>query len=74
MSREALIPVPFISICYKLNFNLHEKLHFALVGVLLNFSYQPFGIFSAFILKKRCRQIYFKILTGLDLVKNICVQ
>lgn len=38
MSRETLIPVPLISSCHKLNFNLFEKLHFALVGVLLNLS------------------------------------
>lgn len=74
MTRETLIPVPFVSICHKLNFNLFEKLHLALVGVLLNLSWKPFGIFSAFILKKRCRQKCSKILTDLDLVKNIYVE
>lgn len=74
MSGDTLIPVPFVSSCHKLNFNFFEQLHLALLSVLLNLSWKPFSIFSTFILKKRCRQIYPKILTDLDLVKNMYVE
>lgn len=41
-----------------------------MVDVSLNLSWKLFSMFSAFILKKMCQQIYFKILSDLDLVKN----
>lgn len=73
-SRETLISVPLISSCHKFNFNFFEKVHLALAGVLLNLSWKPFSIFSAFILKKRCRQIHSKTLTNLNAVKNMYVE
>lgn len=61
---------PFISSCHKLNFNLFEKNTPCSSWCFIKPQLEV-DILNVFILAKRCRQMYPKVLTDKDLATDI---